>query len=31
MDEVLNMLDGTAEALTAAWDLRIKLRLPKRD
>ena len=31
MDEVLNMLDGTAEALTAAWDLRIKLRLPKHD
>ena len=31
MDEVLNMLHGTAEALAAEWDLRIKLRLLKRD
>jgi hypothetical protein len=31
MDEVLNLLDATAEALTAEWDLRIKLRLLKRD
>jgi hypothetical protein len=31
MDEVLNMLHATAEALAAEWDLRIKLRLLKRD